>query len=80
MSREKETKHIELGKVFIKPESKFATIRLGNQSLLASLEPIEAQLDRLLKSGHMSQEEYDTKINHAAESGAKYRIMLRVDQ
>lgn len=77
---EKSTKHIELGKVYIKESSKFMTFRLGTESLIVQLEPVASKLDRLLKSGHMTQEEYDKEINKDAESGAKYRALLRVDQ
>lgn len=82
---EKKTKHIELGMVYIKKDDagnskKFMTFKLGSESLIANLEEITDKLDRLKSSGHMGDKEYNEQIEKLQKSGAKYRIMLRVDQ
>lgn len=80
-----QTKHADLGAVYIKKQQdgsvrKFATLRIGSESFIVQLEDYNKKFERLVSSGHMEQSEADEKIKDGANKGAKYRMMLRVDQ
>jgi len=77
---EKKTIFTELGTVYIKDGKKFATIRLGNQSFIANLEDANKKFERLVGSGHMTQDEANEKIANNNAKGAKYSIVMVVEQ
>ncbi len=80
MAYEKKPVFLEMGTVYIKDGKKFCTIKLGGKSLIANLEDANIKQERLLKSGHITQEEHDKAIANNAAKGAKYNIVLVVEQ
>jgi len=77
---EKKTIFTELGTVYIKDGKKYATIRLGNQSFICNLEDANKKFERLVGSGHMTQDEANAKIDNNNNKGAKYNIVMVVEQ
>ncbi len=79
---QRETKFINLGTVYIRDggAKKFASIRLGNQNLMAQLEDVNAKYPRFVEAGKMTQAEADAEIAKNNEKGAKYDIKIVVEQ
>jgi len=80
MAYEKKPVFLEMGTVYIKDGKKFATIRMGGKSLIANLEDANIKFERLVASGHMKQEEANEKIANNNAKGAKYSIVMVVEQ
>lgn len=78
---QKETKFLDLGVIYIKNDGKkYATVNIGGQNLFVQLEPADKKFENFLAAGKMTQEEANEKIQRNAETGAKYRMKIVVDQ
>lgn len=77
---EKETLFINLGAIYIKDGKKFATIKIGNKSLICNLTDSNKRFDNIVAAGKMDQSEASEKVEQGASKGRKYEIQLVVEQ